>query len=79
MLWTVGQKFTRQGSRRSYIFAGCIAALAFALGLLPFTDLIGTVYTYLGYAGLGYIICVIYKGIKQIYMRRTEITERKED
>ena len=79
MLWTVGQKFTRQGSRRSYIFAGCIAALAFALGLLPFTDLIGTVYPYLGYAGLGYIICVIYKGIKQIYMRRTEITERKED
>ena len=79
MLWTVGQKFTRQGSRSSYIFAGCTAALAFALGLLPFTDLIGTVYPYLGYAGLGYIICVIYKGIKKLHMRRTEITESKED
>lgn len=79
MLWTVGQKFTRQGSRQSYIFAGCTAALAFVLGLLPFTDLIGTVYPYLGYAGLGYIICVIYKGIRQLYVRRTEITESKED
>ncbi len=79
MLWTVGQKFTGQGSRKSYIFAGCTAALAFLLGLLPFTGLIGTVYPYLGYAGLGYILCVVCKAIRQLHMRRMEITQSKEE
>lgn len=72
MLWTVGQKFTKQGTGKSCIFAGCIAAAAFVLGLLPFTDLIGTVYPYLGYAGLPYIICVIYKAIRRLCDRHTE-------
>lgn len=69
MLWTVSEKFTTQGTASSYIFAGCSAALAFVLGMFPFTDLIGTIYPYLGYAGLGYIVCVIYKAARRLCCR----------
>ncbi len=79
MLWTVGQKFTKQGSCKSYIFAGCTAMLAFLLGLLPFTDLIGTVYPYLGYVGLGYIVCVVCKTVRQLHMKRTEFIQNREE
>ena len=64
MLWTVSEKFVEQGTKKSYIFAGCIAAGAFLLGLLPFAELIGAVYPYLGYIGLIYVGCVAYKRIK---------------
>lgn len=60
MLWTVSEKFVTQGTRRSYIFAGCISVCAFLLGLLPFAELIGVVYPYLGYIGLIYVGRVAY-------------------
>jgi uncharacterized membrane protein YkvI len=58
MLWTVSEKFVVQGTKKSYIFAGCVAVVSFVLGLLPFADLIGVVYPYLGYIGLVYVSCV---------------------
>ncbi|MBQ9015564.1 MAG: hypothetical protein IJ109_05525 [Firmicutes bacterium] len=59
MLWTISEKFVVQGSRRSYVFAGCTSLCAFLLGLLPFTGLVGVVYTILGYIGLVFAACVI--------------------
>lgn len=67
MLWTVSEKFVRQGSRKSYIFAGCISVSAFLLGLLPFAELIGVVYPYLGYIGLVYVGCVAYKTCRKFF------------
>lgn len=67
MLWTVSDKFVEQGSKKSYVFAGCVAVLAFLLGLLPFAELIGMIYPYLGYIGLIYVSRVVY----------TRITKRK--
>ena len=64
MLWTVSEKFVEQGTKKSCIFAGCIAVGAFLLGLLPFAELIGAVYPYLGYIGLIYVGCVAYKRLK---------------
>ena len=61
MLWTVSEKFVEQGSRKSYIFAACVCAVAFVFGLFPFSDLIGFIYTILGYTGLIFNGCVIYK------------------
>ena len=58
MLWTVSEKFVVQGTKKSYIFAACVAVVSFVLGLLPFADLIGVVYPYLGYIGLVYVSCV---------------------
>lgn len=65
MLWTVSEKFVKQGTRKSYIFAGAIGFAAFLLGLLPFSELIGIVYPYLGYIGLVYVGCVVYKRLKK--------------
>lgn len=64
MLWTVSEKFVTQGTRKSYIFAGVAGVLAFLLGLLPFAELVGIIYPYLGYIGLIYVSCVAYKRIK---------------
>ncbi|MBQ6495740.1 MAG: hypothetical protein IJI74_01070 [Firmicutes bacterium] len=64
MLWTVSEKFVKQGTRKSYIFAACACVVAFLLGLLPFAQLVGKIYTVLGYVGLVFAACVIYKRIR---------------
>ncbi len=61
MLWTVSEKFVKQGSRKSYIFAAGVCVVAFVFGLFPFSDLIGFIYTILGYTGLVFNACVVYK------------------
>ncbi len=66
MLWTVSEKFVEQGTKKSWAFAACICIAAFLLGLLPFARLVGTIYTILGYVGLVFAGCVIYKRIRTI-------------
>ena len=66
MLWTISERFVDQGSRASYIFAGCVCAGAFFLGLLPFSGLVGVIYTILGYVGLLFGGCVIIKSLRGI-------------
>ena len=64
MLWTISEKFVVQGTRRSKLFAGCTSLCAFLLGLLPFAGLVGVVYTILGYIGLFFAGCVIYRRVR---------------
>ncbi len=66
MLWTVSEKFVEQGTAKSRIFAACVCVAAFLLGLLPFAALVGKIYTVLGYIGLIFAGCVIYKRIRRI-------------
>ncbi len=66
MLWTVSEKFVQQGTGRSRIFAACVCLAAFLLGLLPFAQLVGKIYTVLGYVGLLFAGCVIYKRVNRI-------------
>lgn len=66
MLWTVSSKFVEQGTKKSYVFAACTCVAAFLLGLLPFAQLVGTIYTILGYVGLVFAACVIWGRIKSI-------------
>ena len=61
MLWTISERFVVQGSRGSYLFAAGVCIAAFFLGLLPFSGLIGVVYTVLGYVGLVFGGCVVYR------------------
>ncbi|MCQ2546053.1 MAG: hypothetical protein MJ161_00715 [Clostridia bacterium] len=65
MLWTVSERFVKQGTKKSYIFAACVCVAAFLLGLLPFSGLVGIIYTILGYVGLVFAGCVIYKRFKK--------------
>ena len=72
MLWTVSERFVEQGTRKSYIFAACICVAAFLLGLLPFAQLVGKIYTVLGYIGLVFAACVIYKRVIRITGGKTK-------
>ena len=65
MLWTVSEKFVKQGTAKSRIFAACVCLAAFLLGLLPFAALVGRIYTVLGYIGLLFAGCVIYRRIRR--------------
>ena len=65
MLWTVSEKFVKQGTRQSYIFATCACIVSFLLGLLPFAERVGRIYTVLGYVGLVFAACVIYKKFRK--------------
>ncbi len=69
MLWTVSEKFVKQGTAKSYLFAACACAAAFLLGLLPFAALVGRVYTILGYVGLVFAGFVIYKRIRRLMQK----------
>ena len=75
MLWTVSERFVEQGTKKSYIFAACIAVGAFLLGLLPFAELIGMIYPYMGYIGLIYVGRVAYTRFKK--MRGQEDPEQE--
>lgn len=66
MLWTVSERFVKQGTRKSYLFAAGVCVAAFLLGLLPFAQLVGKIYTVLGYIGLLFAACVIYKRVMRI-------------
>ena len=61
MLWTVSEKFVKQGTAAGRLFATGICIAAFLLGLLPFSGLVGSVYTVLGYIGLVFAGCVAFR------------------
>ena len=76
MLWTVSEKFVTQGSRKSHFFAAGVCAAAFILGLFPFADLVGVIYTILGYLGLIFAGCVIRQVVKNRRAARTDGREQ---
>ena len=64
MLWTISEKFVRQGSAKATLFAAAICLAAFLFGLFPFSDLVGLIYTILGYVGLIFAGCVIARRLR---------------
>ena len=61
MLWTVCNKFTKDGTKESRILAIVLTIAAFIGGMLPFGKLVGTIYPYTGYLGAILIACIFYK------------------
>ena len=64
MMWTVCNQFTRGGKKGNRIFAVCVAVFTFILGLFSFSELVGLFYPLVGYMGLIFVGCVVYKEIK---------------
>lgn len=64
MMWSVCNRFSIGGKRGNRIFAALVAIFTFILGLLSFSELVGVFYPLVGYVGLVFIGCVIYKGVK---------------
>ena len=65
MMWTVCTKFSLGDEKKDRFLAVGVAAGTFLLGLLSFSDLIGMFYPVIGYCGLVYLGCVVYKKIKE--------------
>lgn len=70
MLWTISEKFVVQGSRKSHVFAACVCLAAFLLGLFPFAGLVGVIYTILGYLGLVFAGCVVYRRVRAFLQKQ---------
>lgn len=66
MMWSVCNRFTIGRKRGNQIFAILVAIFIFVLGLFSFSELIGIFYPLVGYVGLIFIGCVIYKEIKHL-------------
>ena len=64
MMWSVCSRFIKGGIRRNRIIAVMVGVLIFVLGMVPFSKLIGILYPLIGYAGLIFVACAIYKQIK---------------
>lgn len=63
MMWTVCSRIPSLTPSRNRMTAAAVAAAAFLLGMLPFSRLINVFYPFVGYMGLIYIGCVVYKGL----------------
>ena len=65
MMWSFCNKFCAEGTRKSRIFAVTTSVVIFVIGLFSFRELVGIFYPIIGYIGLVFIVCVIYKGVKK--------------
>lgn len=70
MMWTVCNRFTLGGAKGNRIFAAFITVFIFILGLFSFVELVGIFYPLVGYLGLLFIGCLIYKSINTNYISK---------
>lgn len=64
MMWTVCSRFFAGDLKKNRIFAVIVSAGTFMISLFPFTKLVGVFYPLVGYIGLLFVGCVLYKEIK---------------
>ncbi len=64
MMWTVCSRFFAADPKKNRIFAVIVSTGTFTVSLFPFTKLISVFYPLVGYIGLLFVGCVLYKGIK---------------
>jgi len=64
MMWSFCNPFF-PGTNKNKMIAVITAVVTFTIGLFPFQGLVGVVYPFIGYLGLIFIVCVIYKGFKK--------------
>ena len=66
MMWIVCQKFSLKDPKKDRWVAVAVAAGIFLLGLISFGDLIATLYPFIGYCGLIFMIGVMRKKFKKV-------------
>ena len=67
MMWSFCNSFFTEGMRKkkNRLFAVVTSLVTFVIGLFPFRELVGIFYPFIGYIGLIFIACVVYKGIRK--------------
>lgn len=64
MMWTISGKIFPADVRKNRIAAVVVAIGTFILSMFRFTRLVNVFYPFVGYMGLLFVGCVLYKGIK---------------
>nr|WP_314279108.1 hypothetical protein [uncultured Peptostreptococcus sp.] len=62
-MWSLCRFVYPENKRRNRMASICIAFAATLIGVLPFAKLVAIILPAIGYIGIYYILCVIYKGI----------------
>lgn len=75
MMWMVCGRFYRDDVRKNRRFAVIVAICVFLMSLFPFARLLGVFYPLIGYLGLLFVGCVIYRKVKD--SRRFNFSIRK--
>lgn len=65
MMWSFCSGFFKKDKTKNKLFAAATAAVCLAAGLLPFDKLVSVFYPMIGYAGLFFIGCCVYKGFRK--------------
>lgn len=73
MTWTVCNKITTEGTKKSKVIAAVVVVAAFFCGQLPFGTLVGIIYPYTGYLGILFMICLAGHQIKHRKVRSGKI------
>ncbi|QYO63129.1 hypothetical protein [Leptolyngbya sp. 7M] len=63
MMWSVCSRFHFGGRRGNALIAIGIAMMTFIISMFSFSELVGVLYPIVGYVGLFFIGCVLYKGL----------------
>lgn len=63
MMWTVCSRFSFPQKSWNTLCAAAVAVFAYFVSLLSFGKLVSAIYPVIGYIGLIFIACVLYKGI----------------
>jgi len=65
MMWSFCNQFYKEGTWKNRLFAIVTSLIIFVIGLFSFRDLVGIFYPLIGYIGLIFVVCVIYKGVEK--------------
>lgn len=65
MMWSAASLFFKGEHRKNQVFAIFWGIIILILGQFPFSRLLGIFYPMVGYSGLIYIACVLWKGLKR--------------
>lgn len=73
-MWSICSCFFTKEKRKNNIFAIVITLLGLFIGLLPFSSLVSVTFPLMGYYGLFYFVCILYKTItkKSIFSKSIE-------
>ena len=68
MMWTVCNRIPLPPGTGRHGMAAAVTVFTYILGMLPFAKLVNLFYPLVGYLGLVFVACVLYRGIKGLFV-----------
>lgn len=65
MMWSFSSRFFADNKKKNTAAAAATTVITFVIGMFPFGGLVAVIYPAIGYIGLFFIGCVIFKGLKR--------------